>query len=334
MQALRIYVDPTSPTTTLKQPLVMPKMLNLGFRGKVQTWWDLWGTWATGAFYGQRVYDIYSSMVEFAKTDPAHPPRPAPDRAAAPHAAPSQRGVSRTGSRRIPVCLLLRVHSTGPGELDRADAREQLGHHDADLEAGEARAEAVVHAVPESEVRVRVAAHVEAERLGEHELVAVRRRLPEHDLVAGRDLVAAELDARASRCGGCTRPGCVQRTISSIAVGIAPGSSRSTASWSGNSVSATIAPAIALRVVSAPAAHNKLKKNCSSWSVSCGGSSPGSVALHTTESMSSAGCARFSAMRRVPYSNIAAAACATSSVVSNASRSSLKSKLCSIHSKS
>jgi hypothetical protein len=74
MQALRIYVDPDLTETTLKQPLVMPKMLNLGFRGKVQTWWDLWGTWATGAFYGQRVYDIYTQMVEFAKTDPAHPP--------------------------------------------------------------------------------------------------------------------------------------------------------------------------------------------------------------------------------------------------------------------
>jgi hypothetical protein len=71
MQALRIYVDPTLTATTLKQPLVMPKMLNLGFRGKVQTWWDLWGTWATGAFYGQRVYDIYERMVAFARTDPA-----------------------------------------------------------------------------------------------------------------------------------------------------------------------------------------------------------------------------------------------------------------------
>ena len=67
MQALRIYVDPDLTETTLKQPLVMPKMLNLGFRGKVQTWWDLWGTWATGAFYGQRVYDIYERMVEFAR---------------------------------------------------------------------------------------------------------------------------------------------------------------------------------------------------------------------------------------------------------------------------
>jgi hypothetical protein len=74
MQALRIYVDPDLTKTTLKQPLVMPKMLNLGFRGKVQTWWDLWGTWATGAFYGQRVYDIYERMVAFAATDPPHAP--------------------------------------------------------------------------------------------------------------------------------------------------------------------------------------------------------------------------------------------------------------------
>ncbi len=76
MQDLRIYVDPTLTDTTLKQPLVMPKMLGLGFRGKVQTWWDLWGTWATGAFYGQRVYDIYTAMVAFAKNDPPHKPVP------------------------------------------------------------------------------------------------------------------------------------------------------------------------------------------------------------------------------------------------------------------
>ncbi|MDQ1481435.1 MAG: hypothetical protein QOI44_2296, partial [Actinomycetota bacterium] len=78
MQALRIYVDPDLTETTLKQPLVMPKMLNLGFRGKVQTWWDLWGTWATGAFYGQRVYDIYERMVAFAGNDPPHAPLPKP----------------------------------------------------------------------------------------------------------------------------------------------------------------------------------------------------------------------------------------------------------------
>jgi hypothetical protein len=48
----------------------------LGFRGRVQTWWDLWGTWATGAIYGQRVYDIYEKMVAFAKLDPDPKPKP------------------------------------------------------------------------------------------------------------------------------------------------------------------------------------------------------------------------------------------------------------------
>ncbi len=75
MQSLRIYVDPDLTETTLRQPLVMPKMLDLGFRGKVQTWWDLWGTWATGAFYGQHVYDIYEHILDYGK---AHPPPPPP----------------------------------------------------------------------------------------------------------------------------------------------------------------------------------------------------------------------------------------------------------------
>ena len=123
--------------------------------------------------------------------------------------------------------------------------------------------------------------------------------------------------------------GCVQRTISSTAVGMRLRSSRRRASSSGKSVSATTAPAIALRVVSAPAAHSSEKKNWISASVSCGGSSPSSVAWQTIESMSSAGSARFDATSRVPYSNIAAAADATSSVVSKASRS-LKSNTCSI----
>jgi len=70
MQELRIYVDPTFPDATYTDPILLPDTLKLGFRGKVQTWWDLWGTWATGALYGQRVYDIYEKMVNFSKLDP------------------------------------------------------------------------------------------------------------------------------------------------------------------------------------------------------------------------------------------------------------------------
>jgi hypothetical protein len=75
VQLLRIYVDPDFPDANYKDKLLLPGTLKLGFRGKVQTWWDLWGTWATGALYGQRVYDIYERMVAFAKTDPD--PKPA-----------------------------------------------------------------------------------------------------------------------------------------------------------------------------------------------------------------------------------------------------------------
>jgi len=78
LQLLRIYVDPKFPEATYTDEILLPGTLTLGFRGKVQTWWDLWGTWATGAFYGQRVYDIYERMVTFAQTDPPHAPVPPP----------------------------------------------------------------------------------------------------------------------------------------------------------------------------------------------------------------------------------------------------------------
>ncbi|MCU1465567.1 MAG: Mannosyl-glycoprotein endo-beta-N-acetylglucosaminidase [Actinomycetia bacterium] len=84
LQLLRVYVDPLFPDSTYKDAILLPGTLTLGFRGKVQTWWDLWGTWATGALYGQRVYDIYQKMVDFSLLDPdptpadgAVPPKPA-----------------------------------------------------------------------------------------------------------------------------------------------------------------------------------------------------------------------------------------------------------------
>jgi len=70
LQLLRIYVDPAFPDANYKDEILLPGTLKLGFRGRVQTWWDLWGTWATGALYGQRVYDIYERMIAFALLDP------------------------------------------------------------------------------------------------------------------------------------------------------------------------------------------------------------------------------------------------------------------------
>jgi hypothetical protein len=74
LQLLRVYVDPLFPDATYKDEILLPGTLTLGFRGRVQTWWDLWGTWATGALYGQRVYDIYQKMVAFSVLDPGPTP--------------------------------------------------------------------------------------------------------------------------------------------------------------------------------------------------------------------------------------------------------------------
>ncbi|HEV7526796.1 MAG TPA: hypothetical protein VGP92_17645, partial [Acidimicrobiia bacterium] len=87
LQLLRTYVDPSFPDASYKDKILLRGTLTLGFRGKVQTWWDLWGTWATGALYGQRVYDIYERMVAFSLLDPTPtpaPPAPSPPAVAKP----------------------------------------------------------------------------------------------------------------------------------------------------------------------------------------------------------------------------------------------------------
>ncbi len=95
------------------------------------------------------------------------------------------------------MCLLLRVHTTG--SVSSTDpTRAQLVEHHADLESCETRAQAVMDAVPESEVRIRVSVEVELERSREDGFVAIRRGFPEHDLVAGAHPLTAEVDV-ASR---------------------------------------------------------------------------------------------------------------------------------------
>jgi hypothetical protein len=63
MQLLRVYTDKSVTLDSLPDPLVLPGTLRLGFRGKVQSWWDLTGTWATATDYGIRVYELYERMV-------------------------------------------------------------------------------------------------------------------------------------------------------------------------------------------------------------------------------------------------------------------------------
>jgi Mannosyl-glycoprotein endo-beta-N-acetylglucosaminidase len=72
MQLLRVYVDPTVTIDSLPDPVLLPGTLKLGFRGKVQSWWDLTGTWATATDYGIRVYELYMRIV--AASSPPSPP--------------------------------------------------------------------------------------------------------------------------------------------------------------------------------------------------------------------------------------------------------------------
>jgi hypothetical protein len=64
MQLLRVYTDRSVTRDSLPDPLVLPGTLRLGFRGRVQSWWDLTGTWATANDYGIRVYNLYMGIVE------------------------------------------------------------------------------------------------------------------------------------------------------------------------------------------------------------------------------------------------------------------------------
>ncbi|MGQ0824573.1 MAG: hypothetical protein ACT4OX_06010 [Actinomycetota bacterium] len=73
VQLLRIYTDKSVTLDSLPDEIVLKGTLRLGFRGKVQSWWDLTGTWATANDYGIRVYDLYMRMVEFAATQPPAP---------------------------------------------------------------------------------------------------------------------------------------------------------------------------------------------------------------------------------------------------------------------
>ena len=73
------------------------------------------------------------------------------------------------------------------GGVSTREVRPPLGEgaeEQAQLEAGQVGADAEVGALPEGEVRVGVAADVEAERVVEHGLVAVGRRVGEHHPVA------------------------------------------------------------------------------------------------------------------------------------------------------
>ena len=89
MQLLRIYTDKSVTLDSFEDEIVLKGTLKLGFRGKVQSWWDLTGTWATANDYGIRVYDLYMRMVQFASTLPPPPTPTEPPPALTPTAPPA-----------------------------------------------------------------------------------------------------------------------------------------------------------------------------------------------------------------------------------------------------
>ena len=110
-----------------------------------------------------------------------------------------------------------------------------------------------MHAEAEGEVLVRLAPDVEAERVGVDVLVAVGRRVRQQHRrrrarSGGRASSYGVVQLRMKCLTGVT-----QRMISSTAVGISDGSSRSRCSWSGFSTRACSPPAIDDAVVSWPA---------------------------------------------------------------------------------
>src|SRR5437867_2219167 len=116
------------------------------------------------------------------------------------------------GGSYLANCALARRRELHPHALDAVDESrlqhvgpprhvhvgqpvQELVEHHADLAPREVRAEAEVRAArAEAHVVVRRAGHIEAVRLAPERLVAVRRVVPEDDLVAGVDPLPADLD--------------------------------------------------------------------------------------------------------------------------------------------
>ena len=85
----------------------------------------------------------------------------------------------------MPLTKFERIRSTGPVELDRREARQQLLEQDLRLQSRQVRAQAEMRtAWTERDVVVRLARHVEPVGVGEDLLVAVRADVPRDDLVA------------------------------------------------------------------------------------------------------------------------------------------------------
>ena len=166
----------------------------------------------------------------------------------------------------MPVCRLLRVHSTGLTSLHDPNRRQQFLEEHSQLETRQVRPEAVVHALAETQVRIRFTRDVEGIGVDEHRRVAIGRTLPDLHFLTRSIALPAQL-ARPGRGAPLRRRR--RRPSHHLLDGgrrRCPRSARNAWNWSGWSSSASSPPATALRVVSAPALNSRLKNRYRSMS--------------------------------------------------------------------
>ena len=193
---------------------------------------------ATGAAERHRAGGLAGAPIHLARTSPST------RSASSPRSAARFRRVERRGQRamraeiarrgeptrcRMPVCRLLRVHSTGRTNSHRREPGQQLLEQHPQLQPGQVGAQAVVHALTEAQVRVGLSRDVEDVR---------RRRTPPRRGWPSPPRSAPSARPRSAHPPSSTSrvavrrfdgDGDVHRTISSTAVGSSDGSSRSSA---------------------------------------------------------------------------------------------------------
>ena len=125
----------------------------------------------------------------------------------------------------MPVCRLLRVHSTGPAGSIAAKRGEQLLEHHPHLQPGQAGAQAEVQPVTEAEVRVRVAGDVERHRRRRRRSSSRFAEPSQTTTLSPGAMVCPPSSTVAVAVRRFDGDGVVQRSISSIAVPSSVGSS-------------------------------------------------------------------------------------------------------------
>ena len=139
------------------------------------------------------------------------------------------RGVTWIGSRRMPVCLLDRAHSTGPASAKPVHRANSVRYITRELEPGQVGTQAVVDAVAEAEVGVRVAPRIEPHRARRRHARRDWPTPPRTRPCRRRRISASPRTTSRVAVRRLYAAGDVHRTVSSISVGSTASSSTTAA---------------------------------------------------------------------------------------------------------